>query len=61
MEKDLTRAIRYGAHASVMKETAFIKTDLAEQSWAGHITLYNLQKIRHLPRLWIYPLVAIPQ
>ena len=43
------------------KETAFVRTELAEQAWAGHIALFSLRGIRHLPQLWISLLAAIPQ
>ena len=39
--------MRYGVHAFVTKETVFVSTELATQSWAGHIVLF--------------PLAAIPQ
>ena len=60
-ERELTRAIRYGAHTSDTKETSFIRTEIAEQSQAGYITLYPLWTIRHLPRLWLSTLEYIPQ
>ena len=60
-KQDLTRAIRYGAHSSAIKETTFSVTDLLEQALAVHIALFTLQAVRHLPRIFISPLAAIPQ
>ena len=40
--QELTRAIRYGVHSSATKETAFVRTDLAEKARAGHIALFTL-------------------
>ena len=60
-DDELTRAIRYGAHSYVTKETTFVRTELQEQSQAGHILLFPLRAVRHLPRLWLSPLGAIPQ
>ena len=60
-DEDLTRAIRYGAHSSATKKTTFVGTKLKEQAQAGHIALFSLQAVRHLPQLWLSPLAAIPQ
>ena len=38
-EQELVRSMRYGAHTSATKETAFVRTDLAKQARAGHIDL----------------------
>ena len=57
----LTRAIRYGAHSSTTKETTFVRKELQEQAQAGHIALFPLRAVIHLPKLWLYPLAAIPQ
>ena len=58
-KQELTRAILYGAHSSATKETTFVRTELAEQARAGHISLFPLQAVRHLPRLWMSPIKAI--
>ena len=58
---ELTRAIRYGAHSSVTKETTFVRKELQEQAQAGHIALFPLKAVRNLPKLWLSPLAAIPQ
>ena len=47
--QELTRAILYGSHSSAIKETAFIRTELAKQAWAGHIYLFPLRAVHHLP------------
>ena len=60
-DDELTRAIRYGAHSSATKETTFVQTELQEQAQAGHIKLFPLRAVRHIPRLWLSPLAAIPQ
>ena len=59
--QDITRSIRYGAHYSVTKETTFVRTELVEQARAGHISLFPLRAVLHLPRLWISPIAAISQ
>ena len=59
--QDLTRAIKYGTHSSATKETTFSRTELEEQAQAGHIALFPLRAVCHLPRLWLSPLAAIPQ
>ena len=43
------------------KETTFVMTELGEQARAGHIAIFPLRAVRHLPQLWISPLVAILQ
>ena len=58
---ELTRAIRYGAHSSATKETTFVRTGIKEQAQAGHIALFPLRSVRHLPRLWLSPLTGTPQ
>ena len=60
-EQELKRAILYGARSSVTKETTFVRTNLSKKAQAGHITLFHLQEVHHLPRIWVYPLAAIPQ
>ena len=32
-----------------------------EQLQVGHVSIFILALIRHLQKLWIYPLAAIPQ
>ena len=59
--QELTRAILYGAHSSATKETTFVITQLDEQARANQISLFPLQAVHHLPRLWISPLATIPQ
>ena len=58
---ELTREIWYGAHSSATKETTFVRKELQEQAQAGHIALFPLRAVRHLPKLWLSPLAAIPQ
>ena len=60
-DAELTRAIRYGTHSSDTKETTFVRKELQEQAQAGHIALFPLRAVRHLPKLWLSPLAAIPQ
>ena len=60
-DTELTRAIRYSAHSSATKETTFVRKELQEQAQAGHIALFPLRAVRHLPKLWLSPLAAIPQ
>ena len=60
-DDELTRAIRYGAHSSSTKEITFVRMELQEQSQAGHITLFPLRAVCHLPILWLSALAAIPQ
>ena len=43
-DDELTRAIRYGAQSSATKETTFVRTELQEQSQAGHILLFPLTR-----------------
>ena len=38
-EQDLTQAIHYDAHVLAMKETSFVRTDLAEETRTDHISL----------------------
>ena len=57
----LTRANRYGAHSSATKETTFVRKELQEKSQAGHISLFPLIAVHHLPKLWLSPLATIPQ
>ena len=59
--QELTRAIQYVAHSSATKETTFARKELQEQAQAGHIALFPLRAVRHLPKLWLSPLAAIPQ
>ena len=59
--QDLTRAIKYGTHSSATKETNFVRTELEEQARAGHMTLFPLKTVHHLPRLWLSPLASILQ
>ena len=59
--QELTRAIKYGADSSVTNETTFVMTEIKEQAQACHIALFPLITVRHLPRLCLPPLVAIPQ
>ena len=60
-EQELKRTIIYGAHSSTTKETTFVRTELNEQARACHINLLPLRAVRHLLRLWLSPLAAIPQ
>ena len=60
-EQELKIAILYGAHSSATKETTFVRTELSKQARAGHIALFPLQAVRHLPRLQLSPLAAILQ
>ena len=60
-DTELTQALRYGAHSSATKETTFVQKELQEQARAGHIALFPLRAVRHLPKLWLSPLAAIPQ
>ena len=60
-KQDLTTAIRYGARSSATKETAFFRTDMAEQARAGHISLFPLRAVRHLPQPCLSLLAAIPK
>ena len=48
-DEELTRAIMYGAHSYATKEATFVQTELQEQAQAGHIALFPLQAVRHLP------------
>ena len=43
------------------RKLPFVRTELQEQAQAGHIALFTLQAVRHLPRLWLFPLAAIPK
>ena len=61
MDNELARAIRYGAHSSATKKTTFVRTELQEQAQSGHITLFSLRAVPHLPRLWLSPLASILQ
>ena len=54
-DEDLTRAIRYGAHSFATKKTTFVRTELQEQAQAGHIALFPLRAVRHLPQLCLSP------
>ena len=58
---ELTRAIRYGAHYSATKEITFVRKDHQEQAQAGHIALFPLRAVRHLPKLLLSPLADITQ
>ena len=60
-DDEITRDIRYGTHYSATKETTFVQTEIQEQAQAGHIALSPLRAVRHLTRLWLSPLAAIPQ
>ena len=60
-KQELTREIRYGDHSSATEESTFVRTELAEQARAGHIDHFPLRAVRHLTRLWLSPLAAIPQ
>ena len=60
-DDELTRAIRYGSHSSATKENTFVQKELQEQAQAGHIELFLLRAVCHLPKLWLPPLAAIPQ
>ena len=48
-EQELKRATPYGAHSSATKETNLFRTDLAKQAREGHIALFLLRAVRHLP------------
>ena len=58
---ELTRAIRYVSHSSAKKATTFVRKELQEQAQAGHIALFPLRAVCHLPKLWLSPLAAIRQ
>ena len=60
-EQELTREILYGAHFSATNETTFVRTKLAKQAQAGHMVIFPLQAVRHLPQLWLSFLAAILQ
>ena len=38
-------ALCYGTHASVVKETEFIHTELSEQVQAGHVAVFPLEVV----------------
>ena len=59
--QEIIRSILYGAHSSATKETIFVRTELTEQARAGHTALFPLRAVRHLSRLWLSSLSAIPQ
>ena len=59
-EQDLTRAVRYNTHASATEETDLVRAELSKQARSGHIALFSLLAIHHLPQLWLSPLVSIP-
>ena len=61
METELYSAITQGAHSSEIKEQYFVRMDLADQLQAGHVAIFNLATIFHLKKIWISPLVKIPQ
>ena len=60
-DKELESAISYGSHSSSNKERSFVRRELAEQLQAGNIAIFPLAAIRHLNKLWLSPLAAIPQ
>ena len=60
-DTELTREIWYGAHSSATKETTFVRKELQEQARAGHIAIFPLRAVRHLPKLWLFPLADILQ
>ena len=60
-DTELTRAIRYDAHSSSTKKTIFVRKYLQEKSKVGHIALFPLRAVLHLPKLLLSPLAAITQ
>ena len=60
-KQELTRGICYSTHSSAAKETAFFRTEWAEQARAGRISLFLLRAILYLPQLWLSLLTAILQ
>ena len=48
-EQEFKIAIQYGSRSSATMETTFVRTKLAEQARAGHITPFPQQAVSHLP------------
>ena len=51
----------YGTHSSALKEKNFAWKELMEQLQAGHVVIFPWEAFKHLPGLWLLPLVKIPQ
>ena len=60
-EEELRAALHYGAHSSAVKDVDFVHQELTEQVQSGHIVVFLLATVCNLPKLWLYPVAAIPQ
>ena len=60
-EEEKEAAILYGTYAYANKEAEFINTDPGEQAQAGHVTVFPLEAVNHLHKLWLSPFGVILQ
>ena len=49
--EDLDQEISHGDHKSATKECSFVQEYLAEKLQAGHVVIFPIAEIQHLPRL----------
>ena len=57
----MVRALRYGAHASDLKNNKFIQKELAEQLQEYHVAIVPWEAVKHLSVLWLPPITTTPQ
>ena len=60
-EEEKEVALRYGTHASTLKEAYFFHTELSEQMHAVHVAVFCLEVVNALQNLWLSPVVVTPQ
>ena len=59
--EERVKAVAYGTYASAHKERDFLRTELLDQTRAGHIVVFHLSAVKDLPNLWLSPVASIPQ
>ena len=54
-------ALRYGTHASNLKEAEFIHTELDKHVHSRHASVSPLKAVNALQKMWLSPVAVIPQ
>ena len=58
---DLKKALNCRSHSSAVKEKAFVGKELDKKLWVVRVAILLLEYIKHLQRIWLSPLLDIPQ
>ena len=45
---ELKHSLKYGAHSSAVKAEAFVRKDLDKQLREGHVSILQLEDVKHL-------------